>query len=147
MAKQIDGDDMDLNSSPEHGISITHVYGVLSLVPSVIGIIVALKQSTDTSQWLLLASGWIAAVFLAAFLIHMSKQFSREISVARAGARKDGLTIGQLQEKVEDLYAEINRRHATLDYLSGLLIGTRGTPRQSTTAPIDSAARPQENEE
>jgi len=122
-----DGD----QSTSNHANSLTHTYGVLSVVPSFIGIVVAIKQSADVAQWLLLASGWVAAIFLAVFLIHMSKQFSREVGVSRSRARADGLTIGRLETRVEDLHIEIERRHATLDYLSGLLIGTRVTPRQT----------------
>jgi hypothetical protein len=124
----------DQQPAPDYATSLTHIYGLLSLVPSFIGITVAIKQSTELSQWLLLASGWIASIFLAVFLIYLSKQFSREVGIARLKARRDGVLIGKFEERVEDLTAEINRRHATLDYLSGLLVGTRVTPRQTTAA-------------
>ena len=91
---------------------LSHVYGIASLVPSLIGLAYLVKTDAPWQDYVLLASGWIAAIFLAWMLV---KCFSQ--------AREDGELIGGLMEKVKSLEKELIERNALLTYEDGQLIG------------------------
>jgi hypothetical protein len=98
---------------------LSHVYGIASFVPSLIGLAYLVKTDAPWQDYVLLASGWIAAIFLAWMLV---KCFSQ--------AREDGELIGVLREKVKALEKELIERNALLTYLSGLLINGEAKPRK-----------------
>src|SRR4051812_13862585 len=101
----------------DRNTTLTHVYGVIGGVLSIIGLIVAVKANEPWSTYALIASGWIASMFLAAMLV---KAFD--------GAREDGEQIGKLTEQIASLQRDLEHRTKTLDYIAALQMGQPGTP-------------------
>lgn len=117
----------------DRNTTLTHVYGLSSLIPGAISIIYLIKSNSSWREYLLVASGWVAALIYAIMLFHSFRQ-----------AREDGIEIGNLSERVAglekeienrvaDLRQELDRRNATLDYIAGLQIGRTATPRVVNT--------------
>ncbi len=119
--------------SRDKNTTLSHVYGIASFVPSLIGLAYLVKTDAPWQDYVLLASGWIAAIFLAWMLV---KCFSQ--------AREDGELIGglnekvkalekELIEKVKPLEKELIERNALLTYLSGLLVNGEAKPRKMSS--------------
>ena len=116
--------DSDESPSTEgRAITLTHVYGVLGVVPGILGVIAAFNQNKTWAELLLLGSGWLSAVFLAILLFRQSAQFDRLVRYTNETSGRDGKTIGRLEERTKQLSTELERRSATADFLAGL-IGT-----------------------
>jgi uncharacterized membrane protein HdeD (DUF308 family) len=98
--------------------TLNHVYGIAGLIPGIIGLGIALKVDAPWSEYALLASGWLTALFYALMLV-------RAFNIATA----DGEEKGRLREQIVDLEKTLDARSATADYLASLLIGKTGTPR------------------
>ncbi|WP_348995591.1 hypothetical protein ABFG95_06140 [Achromobacter sp. HNDS-1] len=122
---------MAKNESEVHGATLAHIYGVTSILCGVIGLLLSLRDWSSVHQWLLVASGWLVASFLAWFLVRSSDKLTNIIEKHDTRTSEAALQIGQLEERVTDLQKEIDRRHATLDYLSSLLITGTAIPRRS----------------
>lgn len=100
--------------------TLSHVYGIAGLIPGVVGLEYLIKTDAPWQEYALLASGWVTAIFYALMLFHC---FNR--------ARVDGELIGELSERNKSLEKELHNRNALLDYLSGLLMGHTGIPREA----------------
>lgn len=109
--------------------TLSHVYGLSSLVPAIIGLIYLLKKDAPWQDYALLLSGWVVAIVYAVMLWKCFDQ-----------ARADGETVGALTERVKSLEkeldscirahsAELDRRHSTLDYLAAQLMSQKALPK------------------
>lgn len=103
---------------------LTHVYGILSLVPALVGLAFLVQSSAPWQQYLLLASGWITATFFWVMLFRYHSQ-----------AREDCERIGSLLAQVGSLEQLVEARGATADLLAGLVMGRTATPRSRPLPP------------
>lgn len=112
--------------------TLSHLYGIAGLVPGLIGLVYLVKTDAPWQEYVLLASGWVTAIFYGVMLI---RGFSQ--------ARLDGEVIGELREKVkslekehvqkvESLKKELDQKNGLANYLSGLLMNGAGKPRRSS---------------
>jgi len=124
---------MVTNGTTSHGNTLAHTYGIVSTLCGVIGLFLTLLSGKSAYQWLLVASGWVVASFLAWFLIRTSDKLTRIIDAHDSRTHDDARRIGQLEERVVDLQQEIDRRLATMDYLSSRLIASPALPRRAST--------------
>lgn len=101
--------------------TLSHLYGLSGLVPGIVGLIYLVKTDAPWQEYALLLSGWVVAVAYGVMLWRCFDQ-----------ARDDSLSIGTLTERVRMLEkelehcirshsAELDRRHATMDYLAAQL--------------------------
>ncbi len=101
---------------------LSHLYGIAGLVPGLIGLIYLVKTDAPWQEYVLLASGWITAIFYGVMLVRCFSQ-----------ARFDGESIGELREKVKSLEKELDQKNGLANYLSGLLMNGAGKPRRSSS--------------
>jgi hypothetical protein len=112
--------------------TLSHLYGIAGLVPGLIGLVYLVKTDAPWQEYVLLASGWVTAIFYGVMLIRCFSQ-----------ARLDGEVIGELREKVkslekehvqkvESLKKELDQKNGLANYLSGLLMNGAGKPRRSS---------------
>lgn len=114
----------------DNNTTLTHVYGVLALVPAIVGLGFLVKADAPWQQYALLLSGWIACVPLWFMLVKCFNQ-----------SRSDAEHIGALQERIGGLEKLVESRGETMDVLAGLIAGRTAIPR--TRPP---AAQPEEEQ-
>lgn len=119
-----------MGKKPDHGLMATHVYGTIGAILGLIGLVLSAKAASGIYEWLLFGSGWLVAAFLAWFLIRISSRLTDIIQTHDEETTKAATQIGRLEELVADLQREIDRRHATLDYLSSQLMTGPAMPRR-----------------
>lgn len=98
--------------------TLAHVYGVPATLLGLLGTWFLVEKESPWQQYALVASGWLAAGVYAAMLIRTNSM-----------AREDGQEIGFLKEKLAGLERTLDQRTATLDYVAGMHIGQKATPR------------------
>lgn len=119
--------------------TLSHVYGIASLIPAIIGLLYLIKTDAPWQNYALLLSGWVVAIAYGTMLWRSFNQ-----------ARTDGETVGTLTERAKALEkeledfekkleacvkahtAELDRRQSTMDYLAGQLLSQRALPRSAT---------------
>lgn len=109
--------------------SWTHIYGIAGFVPGVVSLVVAWKVESPWSEYLLMASGWFAALVYAALLmkaISNGNNLAERCGKAEAECGRSKNDIDILKKRHED---EMTRRAATLDYLAGVAMTQQATPR------------------
>lgn len=119
-----------MSKQADHGLTATHVYGTAGLIAGALGLLLSIKGTSGVYQWLLFASGWLVAAFLTWFLVRTSGRLTGIIDRHDAETAAAATRTTQLEERVADLQREIDRRHATLDYLSSLLMTGTAMPRR-----------------
>ncbi len=102
----------------DRNTTLTHVYGVVASVISVVGGIALFTSAATWRDYLLYASGWACALLLGAMLSRSTEQ-----------ARLDGLELGSLRGEVESLRATLEQRTAMVDYFGAKMMGERALPR------------------
>lgn len=103
----------------ENSTTLTHLYGVFSLIPALIGLGFLVRTDAPWQQYALLASGWLAAFPLWLMLVRCYNQ-----------SRQDAEEIGALRERLAGLERLLESRGATMDVLAGLVTGRTATPRR-----------------
>lgn len=109
--------------------TLSHVYGLAGLVPTIIGLVYLVKTDAPWQEYALLLSGWLVAIVYG---IMLWKCFDQ--------ARADGEEVGSLTERVRSLErelescvrehsAELERRHSTMDYLASQLMSQKALPK------------------
>lgn len=109
--------------------SWTHIYGIAGAVPGVISLVVAWRVESPWSEYLLMASGWFAALVYAALLlkaISNSNNLAERCGKAETEYERSKGDIDVLQKRHDD---EMMRRAATLDYLAGVAMTQQAMPR------------------
>ena len=96
----------NVNMASDRNTALTHVYGVLSLVPALVGLAFLVKGSAPWQEYALLASGWITAIFFWIMIFRYHNQ-----------GREDSEKIGALTEQVASLEQLVETRGATADLL------------------------------
>lgn len=126
-----------------HNNTATHVYGTFGIVCGAVGLAASFFGSENgLIQWLLYASGWLAAAFLAWYLVRTSRTLTDIIERHDQETAEASDRAARLEENLNDLQAEIDRRHSTLDYLSSLLMKGPAMPRRP--APSQDSHDPEE---
>jgi hypothetical protein len=76
--------------------TLSHLYGIPALVLGLIGLVYLVQPNATWLQYVLLASGWVTALFFGVMLVRCFTQ-----------ARFDGETIGTLKERINSLNNQI----------------------------------------
>ena len=126
---------------------LAHIYGIAGLLPGVIGLSLAWKVETPWSEYLLMASGWIAALVYAIILMRVAsisnhyaercgqseletiKIEERLVSLKRDFDSEVQMLKEKLVERQLQHDSEMARRAATLDYLAGIAMSKQPHPR------------------
>lgn len=106
--------------------SLTHLYGLGGLIPGLIGIFFSVQQDATWKEYVLVGSGWFAAITYA-ILLYLSIRSSK----------KDYLKLGKVLEKNKELQKELNSRNKVLEYLASQSIGQQATPRKIRATDVD----------
>lgn len=109
--------------------SWTHIYGVAGLVPGVVSLALAWKTASPWSEYLLMASGWFAALVYAALLMRtasMSNGYAERCGQSETEYRRLEEKLIDVQKQHEE---EMARRASTLDYLAGIAMTRQAAPR------------------
>jgi len=102
----------------DNNTTLTHVYGVFSIVPAIVCLAFLVKTDAPWQQYALLLSGWVACIPLWLMLV---KCFNH--------SQRDSELIGALQERITGLEKLVESRGDTMDVLAGLVTGRSATPR------------------
>lgn len=114
----------------DHNSTVTHIYGTTGLICGGAGLVVSINGASGIYEWLLFASGWLVAAFLTWYLVRTSRRLTDIIAEHDKTTAEASIRAGRLEERVADMQREIDRRHATLDYLSSLLMTGPAMPRR-----------------
>ncbi|NMM75545.1 hypothetical protein B2J88_11905 [Rhodococcus sp. SRB_17] len=101
----------------------THIYGLLSVVLSVVFFYVGFQHDPTWRDILLWAAGWMSAFMFALFLHSAMRSQKQGAQLHAANSETIGRLNGEvlaLEEKVQRLKYELNRRNQTLDVVAGL---------------------------
>lgn len=93
----------------------THIYGLLSLVLTLVFFYIGFQQDPTWRDLLLWAAGWMSAFMFALFLLGALR--SQRKDAENAGKLSGEILV--LNEKVRRLKYELNRRNQTLDVVAG----------------------------
>lgn len=116
--------------------TFTHIYGITSLVPSVVSIVVLVRKDAPWQEYALVGSGWIAALFFAAILLRAFSQAKADsFEIGRLNEKIKGLedNLDQrdtvLSERIKSLEHDLQNRNAILEYVASHQMGQRAMPR------------------
>lgn len=107
----------------DRNTTLTHVYGIVSLIPALVGLVWLFKGGTSWAEYTLFGAGWGVAVFFGIMLY-------RAFGVARA----DGETIGRLTAELAGREEQIARLSGVLEYIASPSLSKRATPRRTVAA-------------
>lgn len=96
-----------------------HVYGLLSFISTIIGVISIKASDGYWGYYFLIASGWLVAI---AYLV--------AIVIITHASRKDATKLGEATEKIKSLDLERTNITNTANYLASLQMGKQAIPRQ-----------------